>query len=127
LTVLIDSWAWIEYFKATSKGELSRKYIEGDEEIIVSTMNVAEIYNFLLKNMSKEADQHIEFILKASFVVPVSTEIALTAAKNKNKMNFGMADAIVLSTATANNANIVTGDADFIGLANVIFIGEGKA
>ena len=124
MTVLIDSWAWIEYFKGTYFGKQARTYIEGDEEIVVSTINAAEVYRFLLAHKHDDSEEFIKFLLSASFVVFVSTEIALQAARNKHEKKLGMADAIVLATARLHNAKIVTGDDDFKNEENVIYIGN---
>lgn len=99
-------------------------YIEGEEEIIVSSINVAEVYNFLLRNNKDNVEDLINFLLKTSFVVYLSTEIALLSAKTKSAKKFGMADAIVLATAKLSNAKIITGDDDFKSEENVIYIGE---
>ena len=119
MTVLIDSWAWIEYFKGTIYGKKSGKYIEGEEEIIISAINVAEIYKFLLKNNPRESENLIAFVLKASFVIPITAELALKSAKNRHEKNLGMADAIVLATAQLHNARIITGDDDFKDIDNL--------
>ncbi len=124
MTVLIDSWAWIEYLKGTAYGQKAKEYIEGDDEKIVSSINVAEIYNFLLKNKPNEADNLIDVVIKTSFVIFLQTEIALQAARYKHEKKFGMADAIVLATANAHNAQIVTGDDDFKDEKNVVYIGK---
>ena len=124
MTVLIDSWAWIEYFKGTSQGQKAKKYVEGEEEIIVSSINITEVYTFLLRNKSEEASKLIEFLFQTSFVVALDTEIALIAAKNKYEKKFGIADAIVLATAKQHNAKIVTGDDDFKKENNVIYMGD---
>ena len=43
MTVLIDSWAWIEYFKGTEAGERARPYLQSGEEIIVSAVNYSAL------------------------------------------------------------------------------------
>ncbi len=124
MTVLVDSWAWIEYFKGTTAGEKARRCIEGDEKVIVSAINVAEVRLFLLRHKRAEEGKLIRFLLNTSFPVPISTEIALQAAEAKHEKNFGMADAIVLATAKLHDAKIVTGDDDFKGEEAAIYIGE---
>ncbi len=124
MTVLVDSWAWIEYFKGTAFGEKARSYIEGEEKVIVSAINVAEVRLFLLRHKRAEEGRLIRFLLSTSFPIPISTEIALQAAGEKHEKNFGMADAIVLATAKLHDAKIVTGDDDFKGEQNVFYIGN---
>ncbi len=124
MTVLVDSWAWIEYFKGTPSGEKARRCIEGEEKIIVSAINVAEVRLFLLRHKQAEEDKLIRFLLNTSFPVPVSTEIAVQAAGTKHEKKFGMADAIVMAIAKLHDAKIVTGDDDFKGEPNVSYIGN---
>ena len=124
MTVLIDSWAWIEYFKGTASGEKARSYIEGGEKVIVSAINVAEVRLFLLRHKRAEEERLIRFLLSTSFPLPVSTEIAVQAAGTKHEKKFGMADAIVLATAKLHDARIVTGDDDFKSEESTVYIGE---
>ncbi|MBI2663769.1 type II toxin-antitoxin system VapC family toxin [Candidatus Woesearchaeota archaeon] len=124
MTVLVDSWAWIEYFRGTRFGEKARGYIEGEEKVIVSAINVAEVRLFLLRHKRAEEARLIRFLLNTSFPVPVSTEIAVQAAGAKHEKKFGMADAIILATAKMHDAKIVTGDDDFKGQEAAVYIGE---
>ena len=53
MTVLVDSWAWIEYFKGTQAGEKVKELLENSQDkIIVSTVNIAEVYNSFLRDYS---------------------------------------------------------------------------
>ncbi len=124
LTVLVDSWAWIDYFKGTSFGIKAKEIIESGDKLLLSTINASEIYHFLLKNKPAEAERLIRFVLGSSFVIQLNTSIALKAAKIKHNQKVGLADAIVMATAEENNATILTGDEDFKSLKNVIYIGK---
>ena len=90
----------------------------------MSTINVSEIYLFLLRNKPSDAEKLIKFVLTSSFVIPIDSPIALKAAKIKYDKKIGMADAIVIATAEENNATILTGDDDFKNMKNVIYIGK---
>jgi predicted nucleic acid-binding protein len=121
---LIDSWAWIEYFKGSEAGARAREIIEDDEESIVSTINLAEVYRWILKFYGEEvADEKVDVIKKRCFVIDVDPEIAIASAKIKHEMRFGLGDAIVLATARRENAKVVTGDPDFKNLEGVIWLG----
>ncbi len=125
LTVLLDSWAWIEYFKGTSFGKKAQEYIENKQEIITSAINISEVQGFLLRTKpGKEAQEFIQFMVEVSFVIPVNMPIALKAAKLKYDLKFGLADAIVLATAREHDAIVVTGDDDFKGQKDVDYIGS---
>ena len=124
MTVLIDSWAWIEYFKGSPLAAKAKEIIESSQKILLSTINVGEIYHFLLKNKPDEAEILIKFVLSSSFVIPLDSSIALKAAKIKYDKKIGLADSIVIATAEENNAKILTGDEDFKDMENVIYIGR---
>jgi len=122
MTVLIDSWAWIEYCKATEIGEKVKKYLLEEEVILTSTMNIAEVYKFLLMTKPEKANTLIRNIIKISLIIPLDIEIALHAGKIKHEKKIGMAGTIVLATAEKKHAKILTGDPDFKQCQNIIFL-----
>lgn len=124
MTVLIDSWVWIEYFQGSDKGKSVKQYIEGEEQIILSTINVSEVFRHILsKRTQKDAESAIDFMLKASFVAPVTVDIAIKSAFIKHEKKWGLGDAIIQATAQKYNAVIITGDNDFKNEKNVVFLG----
>lgn len=124
LTVLIDSWAWIEYFRGSEKGKKVIPYLESDGEIVVSALNIAEVYYTTLKRKGKEtAKSQKDAIQKRCRVVDVNAEIAARGAEIKLEKKWGLADAIILATAEIEKAKLVTGDQHFKGITNVEFLG----
>jgi len=120
---LIDSWAWIEYFRGSKSGEKVRKYIEGKEKAIISTINIAEVYRWILRFYDRKiADEKIDAMKERCFVIPVDEEIAVMAAKIKHEEKMGLGDAIIYATARKENAILLTGDSNFSNKKNVIFI-----
>ena len=115
MTALLDSWAWLEYFMGSEKGERIKQVVEeSDEVIIVSKINIFEIYQKILRVRSKEeAEKFISFILGRSHLDDLSVEIIKLACEEKIKFSLGMADSIILSTAIHYDATIYTGDTDF--------------
>ena len=123
MIVLIDSWAWIEYFKGSKAGEKARKYIEGKEKAIISAINIAEVYRWILRFYDEKiAKEKINVMKERCFIIPVDEEIAIMAAKIRHKEKLGLGDAIIYATAKKENAFILTGDDDFRDKENVIFI-----
>ena len=122
MTVLIDSWAWIEYFKSSEAGKRAKGFIEGGS-IIISAINVAEVFRHMLILSKKDAEDALSFMLKISFVVPVSVKLAKDAALIKHEKKWGLGDSIVLATALQHGAKVVTGDSDFKNEPSVIFLG----
>ena len=124
MIVLVDSWAWIEYLKGSFAGEKAKEVIENNNRLLLATINVSEIYRFLLENMPSSAEKLMQFVLKSSFVIPLETSTALKAARIKHEKKMGLADAIVLATAIENKASVLTGDDDFKKIQNIIYIGK---
>lgn len=120
---MIDSWAWVEYFKGSRTGERAREWIEGDEKAIISTINIAEVYRWILQFYNEAvAEEKREVMKKRCFIIPVTESIAVEAAKVRKEKGFGLGDAIVHSTAKSESSEILTGDEDFKDMDNVIFI-----
>lgn len=125
MTVLIDSWAWIEYFRGSEAGKKAREYIEGGEELLVSTVNLAEIYRWFLKYYDEASAEKARGIIKRRCVIiDVDEEIAVKAAKIRHEMGWGLGDSIIYATARRENAKVLTGDEDFKGVEGVIYIGK---
>jgi len=123
LTVLIDSWAWIEYFRGSKAGEKIRRYIEGREKAIISAINIAEVYRWILSFYDeKVAEEKVDIMKERCFVIPVDEEIAIMAAKIKHREKLGLGDALIYATAKKESAMLLTGDSDFEGKEDVIFV-----
>ena len=125
MTVLVDSWAWVEYWSGGSHADQVALHIEGKEDAIVSTINLTEIYHWVLLHYDeKTAEEKVITIRKRCFIMPVEEEIAIEAAKIKHKTKVALADSIILATAKKAKAKILTGDPDFRSLKNVLYIGD---
>ena len=125
MTVLIDSWAWIEYFKGSKAGKKAKEIIENlEERAVISTINIAEVYRWILRLYDEgKAEEKREAMRQRAFVYDVDEETAVEAAKIRHQKNWGLADSIVYATAKRANAKILTGDIDFKDLEGIIFIG----
>ena len=123
MTVLIDSWVWIEYWKGGKYAGNAAKYIEGEERAFVSTINLLETYSWVARSYGEDiAKNKMETIEKRTFIIPLEKTISIEAAKLKLKHKLGVADAIVLATAKHVNGILITGDPDFEGIERVVLI-----
>ena len=123
MTVLIDSWAWIEYWKGGKLAEQAAEYIEGDEESVVSAINLAEVYFWIARFYDEgTASGRLATIEKRCHVVAVERDTAIEAAKIKRKDKLGLADSLVLATARQVGGRVVTGDPDLKGFKDVVFL-----
>jgi predicted nucleic acid-binding protein len=130
---VIDSYAWIEYFRGSKRGFPVRNYVE-KENSATPTIVIAEISRKLLKEVlaGRETavgrESKLDFIKTSTFVVELNEEIARLAGEidvERKKMvrDWGLADSIILATARKEDAKVVTGNKHFIDLKNeIIFI-----
>jgi len=120
---VIDSYAWVEYFRGTKEGAAAKAYIEGKDHSTCS-ITIAELAE-KYKRENKDFSEDFHFIMSKSEIIGLSCDIALAAGEinfeNKKKIkNWGLSDAIILATAKMFNATVVTGDPHFKNLNAVM-------
>jgi len=120
--ILVDSSGWIEYLAARPKADEFARYIQGDQPLATSTIQIYEIYKVVRRDVSEERAIESVGALRATTIVPLDESLALEAADASLEHGLAMADAIILVTARRHAAEIVTGDADFEGLPGVTLI-----
>jgi predicted nucleic acid-binding protein len=120
---LIDSWAWIEYWKGGKLAEEAASYIDGEEESVVSAINLAEVYLWVARSYGEgTAGEKVATVEKRCHVVPVERDTAIEAARIKRRERLGLADSLILATARQVRARVVTGDQDMKDLKDVVFL-----
>ncbi|KPQ04623.1 MAG: putative nucleic acid-binding protein, contains PIN domain [Rhodobacteraceae bacterium HLUCCA12] len=125
--ILVDTSAWIEWLIASPTGEKLAEQLPEQSEWLVPTMVQLELAKWLTREVGEDkADQVIAFT-QVCHVVPLDTEIALAAAEAYREHKLATADAIILATARARGATLLTCDAHFEGLAGVTLIEKIKA
>jgi predicted nucleic acid-binding protein len=131
---IIDSYAWIEYFRASKSGEIAKRYIESKDSV-TPTIVVSEISRKLTKEIElgnetlEGRTERLEFIRASSQVIVLDFEMGVEAGRidvemKKREKGWGLADSIVLCSARSKKGKVVTGDLHFKELDNVIFINE---
>jgi predicted nucleic acid-binding protein len=128
--MLIDSFAWIEYFMGSDKGLKVKKIVDNTTIAYTSPIIIAEVYSKSIRTEGIEkAKERRDFILNRCVFVPADEEIASDAGKIHAQMkeeiaNFGLADAFILATANKKRTKVLTGDKHFKGMRNVEFLGD---
>ena len=125
--ILVDTSAWIEWLIGSPTGEKLSEHLPEQAEWLVPTMVQLELAKWLTREVGEDkADQVIAFT-QVCHVVPLDTEIALTAAEACREHKLATADAIIFATARAQGAMLLTCDAHFEGLPGVTLIEKIKA
>lgn len=123
---VIDSYAWIEYFRGSPSGERARQFIEKGSSATAS-ITLAEMQEKYLREKWDTFEADLDFIATNTAIIPTDREIAISGGRinyeNKKKIrNWGMADSIILATARVLSAKVVTGDPHFKGMKESIMI-----
>jgi PIN domain nuclease of toxin-antitoxin system len=123
LTVLIDSWAWIEFFQGTKAGEVVSGHIDSDQDLIISAINLAEVYCWILLYYDESvAEDKKCAMMDRCTLINVEVDIAVDAARIRHTLKWGLGDSIVYATAKREGAKVLTGESDFRGKEGVLFI-----
>ena len=123
---IIDSSAWIEYLEGSLLGEKVRKILFENNEIYVLNLMIAEVVS-KVKRKKGDADTAYNSIISNSKIVELTPKIAkeaglLHAEIRKKIKNFGLVDAIILSSARKLGAKILTKDEHFRRFKESIFL-----
>ena len=125
--ILVDTSAWIEWLIDTATGARVAERIPEQADWLVPTMVQLELAKWLTREADEDkADQVIAFTQVCN-VVPLDTEIALAAAEACRAHKLATADAIIFATARIHGATVLTCDAHFEGLPDVMLIEKIKA
>jgi len=122
LTRVVDTSAWIEWLMDTPAADAIAAAVPQRSQWIVPTIVQLELAKWLRRETDTEkADDAIAFSQKC-VVIDLDTDIALAAAALCRAHKLATADAIVYATALAYGADLLTCDAHFKDLPNVILI-----
>ncbi len=115
---LLDTWAWIEFYIGSEKGKEIYKKLESNKKCFTSVISLAEMSDNYQSGNLKSDNKWKEirsFIESKTEIIRLNQEICSRAGKIKQEErqkfpDFGLMDAIILSTARENNLKVITGD-----------------
>ncbi len=117
--IVIDSSGWLEFFAdGPFAGEYEQR-LKHPQQVVTPTIAVYEVYKWIRRQRSEEEALTAVATMQKTRVVPLTDELALAAADLSLSHRLAMADAIVLATARAHDAELLTGDSDFKGIERV--------
>jgi len=121
---VVDTSAWIEWLTGSELGKSLGKQFPDKPQCIVPTMVQLELSKWLVREVGEEqADQVIAYTQQC-IVAPMDTTIALLAADLHREHKLATADAIVYATARYHEAQLLTCDAHFKGLPQVVLMAK---
>jgi predicted nucleic acid-binding protein len=124
---IIDSYAWVEYFNGSKKGEILKKlFLEEKNKFFTISCCLAEIKGWAIKN-NQNFDNILNIIRPNSEILNLNENDWILAGKERaeqriKQKDFGLIDSTILVKQKELNCKIVTGDLHFKDLKNIIFM-----
>jgi len=123
--MLIDSYAWVEFFDGTPKGKAVEAVLKS-APCHTPGICIAEISE-ACERRCWPADTIISEIKKLSTIILPDEKILQASGKinferKKKVKSWGLVDSIILTTALAYGLNIVTGDKHFKDIEGTMII-----
>jgi len=123
--VVVDSWAWVEYFDGSPKGRKVEEFI-AKKEVWTSAVSIAEITS---RYRRKRIDEGLamDTLFSITRVGTLSSDDAQEAGRIHAEVkpvspNFSLADSFVLQLARKLGCKVLTGDPDFRKIVEAEFI-----
>ena len=134
MKIVVDSYAWVEIFLGSEKGQFASQSIQDAEQVITPEIVLAEISRKYFREGAKEQliRSRLATISQSSELSQLDETIAIESGKayleisekaRKSKSRKpGLFDAIVLATARINKARVLTGDLHFRDIPETIML-----
>ena len=120
--VIVDSCGWLEWFTDGTLAEAYHKFLADPDNLLVPAIVLYEVYKVLKREVGEEKALRAAGYMKNSPVIPLDETLAFAAADIALQENLAMADAIIVATARAHNAAIITSDSDLKDQPNVDYL-----
>ena len=124
--ILIDSYGWIEYFAEGPLADNYATFIEkaNDENTITPTIVVYEVYKKIKSTKGEQKALEAYAQISRTKIVELTSPLSLEAADISLTTNLGMADSIIIATAKAYNAQIITSDEHLKNIKGIKFLSK---
>lgn len=124
--IVVDSSGWLEFLTDGVLADDYAQHLRQPTEVITPTIVMYEVYKHAKRLLSEEDALDAVAAMQKTQVIALTDELALVAADLSLEHKLPMADAIVLATARAHDADVVTSDSDFADVPGVVYIPKTK-
>lgn len=118
---VVDTSAWIERLVDSPLGKKLGKAFPDRAQCIVPTLVQLELAKWLARETDEDRTDQVIAYTQKCVVVPMDTRIALSAARLCREYKLATADAVVYATAREQDADVLTCDAHFAKLPDVVY------
>lgn len=119
---IVDSCGWLEYFADASNADFYAPAIEDVQNLMVPTVCILEVFKRVLQQRNEDAALQAIALMHQGWIVDLTSNIALEAAKIGPQLKLPLADSVILATAHIHDAVIWTQDEDFKSIKGVRYI-----
>ena len=119
---LVDSSGWIEYFTDGPNADVYAEPLADASRLVVPTVSVYEVFRVVLRRRGEDDALRAAALMNRGRSVPLTSSLALQAARLAHERGLAMADGIILATAQLTGATLWTQDIDFRGIPHVRYV-----
>ena len=121
---IIDTYAWIEYFRGTETGDRIQSKIDIGGNI-TPTIVLGELKKKYVEEDIEGFDEDLRFIKSKSEILPLDEQTAINAGEIRSTIGIsgiGIVDCILIALSRQLNVKVLTGDSHFQNLDEAEFI-----
>lgn len=121
---VIDTYAWIEYFRGSSLGKKVKSIIDSGGNI-TPTIVLAEMKKKFVEWSRDDFEEKLSFIKSKTDILPLDEETAILAGRIRAKIgieSMGLVDCILLAVARVYGMKVLTSDKHFLYLEEAEFL-----
>lgn len=119
---VVDTSIWIEWMIGGILHKKLMREFPDRAQCVVPTIVQLELAKWLTREVGEDQSDQVIAYTQKCVVAPLDTRIALRAADLHRQHKLGTADAIVYATALEHGADLLSCDAHFEKLPNVLFV-----
>lgn len=125
--LVFDTYAWIELLgDGPRAADVEALHVA--HEVGTPTLVYAELAHLYETRDPASRERAVEAVASTSLRLELTQEIAVAAGRTRARLagtrkGIGLVDCLVLETARAHDARLVTGDPHLKGLEGVVFLG----
>lgn len=116
---LVDSSGWIEYIAEGPNAGIYAAPLSDVGRLVVPTICVYEVFRVVLRRRGEDDALRAAALMNQGREVPLTSALALEAARLAHELGLAMSDGIILATARLTGATLWTQDIDFAGIPRV--------
>lgn len=121
---LVDSSGWLEFLVEGPNAGRFAEPLSDPARVVVPTISLYEVFRVVLRTRGEDDALRAASLMQQGRQVPLSSVLALEAARLAHELRLAMADAVILATAQGTGATLWTQDVDFEGIEGVRYFAK---